>query len=72
MQPIVHGLKQKYAACLSVDSINFHGKDPAIETLNPLGSPDFFLLDSAGKILYRWLGRVEPEEFDEVLKPLCS
>lgn len=72
MLPIVHGLKQKYNACLTVDEINFHGKSPQINNLNPFAVPEFFLLGASGKTLYRWFGSTEAEEFDTILAPLCQ
>jgi hypothetical protein len=52
--------------------VNFHEDTPLRERLRPLGTPELVLLDSADTTLYRWFGFTEAEEFDAVLKPLCS
>lgn len=72
MVPIVHGLKRRYSACLTVDEVNFHAASPLRDELNPLGSPEFFLIDTSGKSIYRWFGFTEAEEFDSILEPLCA
>jgi hypothetical protein len=72
MEPIVHGLKEQYADCLNVKRVNFHAPSPWHDAINPMATPEFALLDSAGAILYRWFGVIEAEEFEEVLQPLCG
>lgn len=72
MDPIVNGLKKEYARCMKVERVNFHKWSSWHELLNPIGSPEFGLLDSSQKILYRWFGVVDKEEFTAILKPLCS
>lgn len=72
MIPIVNGLKQAYQTCLTVDHVNFHADTPLHQALRPFGSPEFILLDAAEAILYRWFGRTERAEFDDVLGPLCG
>lgn len=72
MVPIVHGLKTRYADCLSVERVNFHAASTWRDTLNPMATPEFALLDPAGTLLYRWFGVIDAEEFDEVLQPVCG
>lgn len=72
MEPIVHGLKERYADCLSVKRVNFHADSDWRATLTPMVTPEFALLDSTGVILYRWFGVIEAQEFDDVLLPLCG
>jgi hypothetical protein len=52
--------------------VNFHKQSAWHELLFPIGSPEFALLTSSKEIIYRWFGVVEPEEFAEILDPLCS
>ena len=72
MDPIVNGLKKEYASCMKVERVNYHEWTQWHELLSPVGSPEFDLLDSSRKILYRWFGVVDKEEFVTVLKPLCG
>jgi hypothetical protein len=72
MEPIVHGLKEKYSACMEMNRVNFHANSTWRELLSPIGTPEFVLLDSAREVLYRWFGFTEAEEFAAVLDPLCS
>jgi hypothetical protein len=71
MEPVVNGLTKDYRNCITLERVNFHAQTPLREKLAPIGSPEFALLDSSGKILYRWFGVTERSEFDEVLRPLC-
>jgi len=52
--------------------VNYHEETPWRELLFPLGSPEFALLDSSKEVIYKWFGVTEPEEFAEILDPLCS
>jgi len=72
MLPIVNGLKKKYSSCMTVERVNFHDRTTWHELLSPFGAPEFALLDSSKKVLYRWIGTTEPEEFSAVLDPLCG
>jgi hypothetical protein len=72
MEPIVHGLTKRYAGCMTLERVNFHAQSAWYEKINPLGTPEFALVDAAGKILYRWSGFTEAESFDQVLQPLCK
>ena len=72
MQPIVHGLKEKYSSCMRVEWANFHQRTPWHELILPLASPEFALLDSSLNILYRWFGVLEEEDFTAVIDPLCN
>jgi hypothetical protein len=72
MEPIVHGLKEKYSSCMTINRVNFHAKSAWRELLSPLGTPEFALLNSAKQIIYHWFGYTEAEEFARVLDPLCS
>lgn len=71
MVPIVHGLKERYADCLSVERVNFHANSEWHEAINPMATPEFALLDATGAILYRWFGVINAQEFEDVLQPLC-
>ena len=72
MEPIVHGLKEKYSRCMSMQRVNFHARSEWHELLSPLGSPEFALLDSSKEVIQRWFGVTEAEEFAAVLDPLCG
>ena len=72
MDPIVHGIKNKFSACIKLERVNFHDRTPWHDLLAPLASPEFALLDSQNTILYRWFGAVAEEEFTAVLNPLCG
>ena len=72
MEPIVHGLKEKYSSCMSMERVNFHTESAWRELLSPIGTPEFVLLDSAKQILYRWFGYTEETEFAAVLDPRCG
>jgi hypothetical protein len=72
MEPIVHGLKQKYSSCMDMNRVNFHANSEWEELLSPIGTPEFVLLNSSKKILYRWFGYTETGEFAAVLDPLCG
>jgi hypothetical protein len=72
MEPIVHGLKDKYSSCMNLQRVNFHAHSTWHELLTPIGSPEFVLLDSSKEVIQRWFGVTEEEEFTAVLDPLCS
>jgi thioredoxin-related protein len=72
MEPIVYGLKEKYSSCIIMHRVNFHADSEWEELLSPVGTPEFVLLDSARKIIYRWFGYTETQEFAAVLDPLCG
>jgi len=72
MVPIVNGIKKKYGSCMKLQRVNFHARNSWHELLTPFGAPEFVLLDSSKKVLYRWFGMIEAEEFSAVLDPLCS
>lgn len=68
----MNGIKKQYASCIKVERVNFHDRTPWHELLFPIGSPEFALLDSSKQILHRWFGYTEPQEFTELLDPLCT
>jgi hypothetical protein len=73
MEPVVNRLVKKYRACLEYERVNFH--DPAgpwHKLIGPLASPEFALVDSSKKVLYRWFGATDIEQFEEVLAPICN
>ena len=72
MEPIVHGLKNKYASCMTLERVNFHQRTAWHELILPLASPEFALLDSSKQIIHRWFGVTEEEEFLALLDPLCG
>jgi hypothetical protein len=72
MEPIVDRLTKDYRNCITLERVNYHAQTPLSEQIAPIGSPEFALLDSSGKILYRWFGVVERSEFDDVMQPLCT
>jgi len=71
MDPIVDGIKKKYRGCIKLERVNYHKESPWHDIVFPLGSPEFALLNSSNEILYRWFGVTEPEEFAQILDPLC-
>ena len=72
MEPIVHGLKRKYASCMTVERVNFHQWTEWHELIYPLATPEFALLDSSKQVLHRWFGFTEEDEFAALLDPLCG
>jgi len=72
MDPIVHGLTEKYKQCMQVERANFHQHTPWHDLIYPLAAPEFALLDPSMNVLYRWFGVVEEEEFSVVIDPLCN
>lgn len=72
MEPIVDGIKKKYASCIDFVRVNFHAETPWHELLFPIGSPEFTLLTASKEVIYRWFGYTEADEFAKVLDPLCS
>jgi hypothetical protein len=71
MEPIVDEIQKKYRGCIKLERVNYHSNSTWHELLFPIGSPEFALLDSSKEIIQRWFGVVEPEEFAEILDPLC-
>lgn len=71
MEPIVSGIKKKYASCMKLVRVNFHDHTPWHDLLYPFGSPEFALLDTSKTVIYRWFGVVEATDFAKVLDPLC-
>jgi len=72
MEPIVNGIKKKYASCINIERVNFHDWSSWHDLLFPIGSPEFALLKPSKEIIYRWFGVVEAEEFSSILDPLCG
>ena len=72
MDPIVNGIQKKYRGCIKLERVNFHRESPWHDLIFPIGSPEFALLTPSKEIIYRWFGVTEPEEFAEILDPLCS
>jgi hypothetical protein len=71
MDPIVDGIKKKYGSCMKLERVNYHDHTAWHDLLSPLGSPEFALLDSSKKVLYRWFGVVTADEFSRELDQLC-
>jgi hypothetical protein len=61
-RPGVNGILKEYKSCLQLGCINFHSKTKWHEMLYSLGMP-VFLMDASEKVLYRWIGFNEEEEF---------
>ena len=55
-----------------LERVNFHEHTPWHDLLFPLASPEFALLDSSKRIIYRWFGYTEESEFATVFDPLCG
>ena len=72
MEPIVYGIQKKYKSCIKLERVNYHERTAWHELLFPIGSPEFALLESSKEVIYRWFGVIGPEEFAEILDPLCS
>ena len=54
-----------------MERVNYHKESPWHDLLFPIGSPEFALLTASKEIIYRWFGVTEPEEFAQILDPLC-
>jgi len=72
MRPIVNGLKKEYQVCMVVERVPFHSETYWGNLIDPIGTPEFALLDSSENILYRWVGFTEKEEFTMILDSLCD
>lgn len=72
MEPIVYGIKKKYAGCMKVERVNFHKWSEWHELLYPAATPEFDLLSASKEVIYRWVGFTAKEDFSAVLDPLCS
>ena len=72
MEPIEHGIKKKYASCMTVERVNFHQWTTWHDLLLPFVSPEFDLLSASKEVIHRWIGLTDEEEFHAVLGPLCS
>jgi hypothetical protein len=72
MEPIVYGIKKKYASCMKVERVNFHEWTTWHDLLLPMVSPEFDLLSGSKEVIHRWIGVTDEEEFHAVLEPLCS
>ena len=70
MNPIVHGLEEKYGnqiefVYLNIDDPNTEGYKRA---LGYRVQPHFFLLDGQGKVTQQWLGLIEASEFENAFE----
>ena len=75
MEPVVNRLKKDYRNCITLERVNFHAPDLVERNDRTNGFAGICLLDSSGKILYRWFGVVERSEFDDVMilvRPVIS
>jgi hypothetical protein len=72
MDPIVHGIKEKYSQCMQMEQVNYHQHTPWHDLIYPLAAPEFALLDSSNEVLHRWFGVTDEEEFSAVIDPLCN
>lgn len=68
MAPMVHGLEAKYFGrikftYLDADDANTFDFQ---RTLGFLYQPEFYLLDSEGNVLQKWVGYTSKEEFETV------
>ena len=71
MQPIVHGLKDRYRACVRFERVSILDNSLLKQTLRQFGTPEFFFLDADGQVVYRWIGLTSAPEFEAVLQPNC-
>jgi hypothetical protein len=72
MQPIVNGIRKQYKACLKTERVNFNSQTHWHELIGPIGTPEFTLLDRSEKIIYRWVGLTDREEFTAVMDSICG
>lgn len=72
MDPIVYGIKKKYASCMKFERVNFHEWTTWHDLIFPLVSPEFDLVSASRGVIYRWMGVADEEEFHTILDPLCS
>lgn len=72
MRPVVHGLEDKYAA--KIDFVYLDIDDPASDAAKrKLGyrvQPDFYLIDTNGAVIQRWIGAVEARSLEEALSKI--
>ncbi|MBI4731536.1 MAG: hypothetical protein HY781_05305 [Chloroflexi bacterium] len=68
MAPMVHGLEAEYFG--RIKFVFLDASDPATADFQrALGfavQPEFYLLDGAGTVLYRWFGYVQEADFRAV------
>ncbi len=68
MAPMVHGLEAEYFG--RINFVFLDASDPAtVDFQRALGfavQPEFYLLDGAGTVLYRWFGYVQEADFKTV------
>ncbi|MBI3161277.1 MAG: hypothetical protein HYZ23_02145 [Chloroflexi bacterium] len=72
MLPIVNGIKKEFQACLQVERVHISADTQWHDLIDPIGTPEFALVDSPGNVIYRWVGFTEREEFADVIHPLCG
>jgi hypothetical protein len=75
MAPIVHGLEAEYYGRIKFNYLDIDDQrnEEFMRALGAITRAEFYLLDSAGNILYRWYGYTEAtsfrEQFDKALVP---
>jgi thioredoxin-related protein len=66
MAPVVHGLEAKYYGKINFAFLD--ADDSATQSFQrDLGfrvQPEFYLLDGQGQVIKKWVGYVNPEEFE--------
>ena len=75
MAPIVHGLEAEYYGRIKFSYLDIDDQrsEEFMRALGAITRAEFYLLDAAGNILYRWYGYTEAgsfrEQFDKALAP---
>ncbi len=70
MKPVVHGLEAKYGGCVEfvyLDTDN-PGSQEAMRRLGARGQPEFYLLDRAGKVIWKNYGFASEQELETQLR----
>jgi hypothetical protein len=74
LRPVVHGLEGKYGNCvdfiyLDIDSV---ATKNAKDRLGYLAQPNFFLLDKAGKVVWKKYGTFTETELESQLRGVLT
>lgn len=68
MAPIVHGLEAQYFGRINFVYLDASDSNTAEfqRTLGFFAQPEFYFLDGAGNVLFKWVGYVSADDFKSV------